>query len=169
MHAIASAQEIDIWKTIKLGTGLKTAEDFRHALGQAKMTIGGWGEDLLGKSSFTASEMETEVDLVSISVGDLGFTQPADRREIMARAFELGLDLCPAEVGPQLRLQYPDQPKGEWFMIAMEPITGSDGYPNVFCVGHDYDEGVLFLNGYRGEYDLLNAPHDRFVFVRPRK
>ena len=53
--------------------------------------------------------------------------------------------LCPNEVGPQLRLQYADQPKGEWLRIAMEAITASDGYRRLFSVGHD--GGDLWLYG----------------------
>src|SRR3989344_4293612 len=90
-----------VWKTIKLGTGLKTADDFRQALKQAGREIGQWANDILGKPAFIASETETEVDLVNVSVAELGFEQGATRKNIYDEAIELGLELCPNEVGPQ--------------------------------------------------------------------
>ncbi len=116
-----------VWKTILLGTGPKTADDFRKALKKGRHEIGNWGNDILGKPAFKVSETKIEVDLVRATVGELGFKNGATNAEIFERAKELGLELCPNEVGPQLRLQYEDQPTGEWLLIAMEPILDSGG------------------------------------------
>lgn len=159
----ATAKVWKTWRTIKLGTGLKTADEFRKAIKKAVMRIGDWGNDILGKPAFTASPEEVEVELVVASVAELGFKDGATRKDIYTRAQELGLDLCPPEVGPQLRLQYKDQPKGEWLIIAMEPISGSDGLLRVFRVEHD--GGVLWLLGYYGRPGCFWSGH-RFVFVR---
>jgi hypothetical protein len=159
--------DFPVWKTVKLGTNLKTADDFRSAIKQAKMKIGDWGNDILGNPAFTVSETEMNVDLVNVSVADLGFKDGAYRRDIIAKALSLGLELCPAEVGPALRLQYADQPKGEWLVIGMEPITASDGNLGVFDVGHGY--GERWLNGHNGNSDNFWDAVGRFVFVRPSK
>src|SRR3990167_10444038 len=100
--------ELKTWKTIKLGTGLKTADDFRNAFKKAGYKIGNWGNDILGTAAFTAAvaTRETSVDLVRVTVAELGFPDGARRGEIYARALEFGLRYCSAEVGPQLRLQY---------------------------------------------------------------
>ena len=157
-----------IWKPIKLGTGLKTADDFRRALKQAKMEIGRWSNDLLGKSAFTVSETEMDVDLVVVSVKKLGFKQGAYRRDIVVKALELGFQLCFAEVGPQLRLQYPDQPRNERLIIGMEPIVDSDGYLRIFSIGRDSSEH--WLDSIIGNpADLFWSASHRFVFIRPRK
>lgn len=139
----ATAKVWQTWKTVKLGTGLKTADDFRKAVKKAGMKVSNWGSDILGKPAFTVSTEEMEIELVLTSVAELGFKDGATRKDIYVRAQELGLDLCPTEVGPQLRLQYKDQPKGEWLVIAMEPVTDSDSGLRLFYVAHG--DGELWL------------------------
>ncbi len=152
------------WKTIQLGCGLQTADDFRKAVKSAGMKIGDWANDILGKPAFTATESVTEVELVVVSVAELGFKDGATRKDIYIRAQEFGLDLCPPKVGLQLRLQYTDQPKGEWLVIAMEPIIDSDGDLSLFSVGRD-DDG-RWLSARSGRPGLFCGGHDRFVFLR---
>lgn len=114
-----------IWKTIQLGTGLKSADDFRRDLTAGGFRIGDWGNDILGKPAFKVASKLTEVDLdlVNPSVAELGFKDGATFKDACERAISLGLEPCPNEVGPQLRLQYKDQPKGEWLRIAMKDVV----------------------------------------------
>lgn len=166
--AVKAAEHVfALWKTIKLGTGLITADDFRRALKAGNCRIGDWGNDILGMRAFTAAGKETEVDLVVLSVAELGFKDGAYRKDIYRQALKLGLELCPAEVGPQLRLQYKDQPNGEWLRIAMEPIAGSGGFLRVFSVVRGRDG--LWLSGDYGNPDFFWFSSYRWVFVRPRK
>lgn len=160
----ATAKVWKTWKTIQLGTGLQTADDFRKEVVKAGMKIGDWANDILGKPAFTATTSETEVELVVASVAELGFKDGATRKDIYVRAQEFGLDLCPPEVGPQLRLQYTDQPKGEWLVIAMEPITGSDGNLDLFGVEHD--DGERWLSASDGNPGNFWDGGHRFVFLR---
>jgi hypothetical protein len=160
----ATAKVWKTWKTIQLGTGLQTADDFRKEVVKAGMKIGDWANDILGKPAFTATTSETEVELVVASVAELGFKDGATRKDIYVRAQELGLDLCPPEVGPQLRLQYTDQPKGEWLVIAMEPITDSDGDLRLFRVARG--DGERWLGADRGYPVNFWRGHYRFVFLR---
>ena len=151
----------NVWKTIKLGT-LKNADEFRKALKKDGFKIGDWGNDIIGKPAFTVASTEEEIQLVNVSVADLGFKNGATYKDICAKAKELGLELCPNEVGPQLRLQYKDQPKGEYLRIAMEPITDSDGDLHIFRVGHGDDD--LWLHGLNGYSDRFWYANSRFVF-----
>lgn len=154
-----------IWKTIKLGTGLKTADDFRCVLEKAGYRISAWANDILHSPAFTASEVETEVELVVLTVEELGFKGGATWKDIYECAFSRGLALCPAEVGPQLRLQYKDQPQGEWPIVAMEPIADLDGELKMFGVAHDSDGQRLSARRHcYPDYFWLAA--FRFVFVR---
>ncbi len=159
--------EFDIWKTIKLGTGPKTADDFRKVLKDNGFKISGWASDILGKHDFTVAPEETELDLVKVTVDELGFKKGARRNQIYERAKELGLELCPPEVGPQLRLQYQDQPNGEWVLVAMESIIASDGIPRVFRV--EGDDSELWLISYWSNPDNFWDAGHQWVFCRPRK
>ncbi|TSC83207.1 MAG: hypothetical protein G01um101419_173 [Parcubacteria group bacterium Gr01-1014_19] len=150
-----------IWKTLKLGTH-PSAEALRKAIVAKKNKISDWGNDILKRIS--VSPKETEIDLVKLTVAQLGLTSGGTREQIYAKAKEPGLETCPAEVGPQLRLQYQDQPYGEWILVGMEPIAGSDGLPRVFGVG--LSSGVRWLNAYDGYADDFWFPEDVWVFGR---
>ena len=91
-------------------------------------------DEILGRPAFPFIKQPVDLDLVVLSVFELGFGAQAARtdvalgasaevslRDIYARAVSLGFELSPAEVGPVLRLQYLDQPHGE------EPGGDADG------------------------------------------
>lgn len=162
-----TAPEFKIWKTIKLGTGIKTAGDFQKALESNGCRVSDWAEDILGNPAFTSAAEEIEVDLVKVTVGELGFKDGARRDQIYDRVRELGLEICPPEVGPQLRLQYKDQPKGEWILVGMEPIADSGDGLLVFRVGRHDSE--LWLGVYRDDPGGVWLSGSQWVFVRPRK
>lgn len=157
----AQPREFAIWKTVKLGT-CKSPEEYRKALKKAGRRIGNWGDDILGR--ITCSQDEVDLDLVVMSVGDLGFKDGARYADICTKAVELGLELCPAEVGPALRLQYGDQTRGEWVLIAMEAITDRDGDRHIFDVERGSDG--LWLGAGRGRPDFVWFAGGRFVFAR---
>jgi hypothetical protein len=139
----------------------------KKAITKAGCKIGDWANDMLGKEAFTIAPTEQEIDLVVVTVGELGFKNGAKYSDICQRAQELGLELCPNEVGPQLRLQYKDQPKGEWLRIAMEPITDSGGDRFIFKVGHGVND--LWLDWNDGDPGIVWNADNRFVFVLRKK
>jgi len=159
--------DFKVFKTVKLGTGPKTAEDFRLALMDGGMKISEWADNILGQPAFTVAPEATMLDLVVLTPADLGFKDGAKREDIYASAKSRGLQLCPAEVGPQLRLAYRAQPKGEWLVIGMEPITASDGTLGLFRVERRGDG--LWLDGHYAHPDYVWGGCPHFVFVLPRK
>lgn len=154
-----------IWKTITIGGMHKTVGELHAALISNGFCISDGASDILKR--ITLVSKQTTLDLVVVTVTDLGFKDGAMRKDIYERAQELGLALCPAEVGPQLRLQYKDQPNGKWFHIAMEPIIDSVGNLRVFRVEHV--GSALWLLVYFGNPDLFWLGSSRWVFVCPRK
>ncbi len=162
-----TANEFKTWKTIHLGTGPKTPGDFREALKDNEINLNHWANDILGQPAFTVATKETEIDLVKVTLAKLGFENDTNRDQICERAKELGLELCPAEVGPQLRLQYQDQPNDEWVLIGMEPIPNSDGNPNVF--GMVYLVSELWFFSTWGFSNRVWSDVFQWVFCLPRK
>jgi len=161
----APAKVWKTWRKVTLGTFLRNPDDFRKAIKQAGMKIGEWGNDILDQPAFTVASEKIEVELINVSVAELGFKNGATYKDICARAKELGLDLCPAEVGPQLRLQYKDQPKGEWLLVSMEAITGSGGGLRIFSVVNSRGD-YLCLHCDRGSSDIFWDVSQRFLFLR---
>ena len=161
---VATDPVTSIWKTITIGN--ISRDKFIPALKERNMNVSDWSADMMKQDAFTVVKQEEQIDLVVMSVRDLGFDRATRYDAICQRAKERGLELCPPEVGPQLRLQYLDQPLGEWIVIAMEAIRDSGGDLRVFRVEHS-DDG-LWLYSYYGGPDDCWDPDDRFVF-RARK
>ena len=151
----------ETFKIIEIGT-YKDVESLRKALEESGVQIGNWASDILNKTKLSKSKQS--LDLVVRSVKELGFPNRAKLEDIYKAAKNQGLDLCPDEVGPQLRLQYSNQPNGEWLVIAMEPIKDSFGDLDLFFVKCNHGDRWLRADYGRPGY-FWNADN-RFVFVR---
>ena len=130
-----------LWRILTIGGASK--DELLKQFGD-DFYVSNWAKDIMSKPEFTTLSEPTEIQLARVKVKDLGFTEMPTTTKLFARVKEVG-SLCPAEVGPHLRLAMKDQPKGDWFSVAMEPITDSDGYPYVFFIYRDGD-GRRWLN-----------------------
>jgi hypothetical protein len=163
---VRSAVDVPVWKTIKVGT-FANSFALRNALDAAGCGIGGSAEEILARPAFTVSATKTDVELMAVSAAELGFqTDTASLADIYARARQLGFGLAPAEVAPQLRLQYFDQPIGE-FLIAMEPIKTWQGKPIILTVANG--GAGLVLIGQDGSAGAEIPVTSRFLFMRPNE
>lgn len=108
-----------------------------------------------------------EAKLIRLRVGDLGFPGGATTDQIFAKAQELGLELCPPEVGPQFRLQYVNQPMNEYVYVGMKQISDSGGYPHVFDVGRR-DGGSWLSSDWAGPADQWDADNEFVVRLRKK-
>jgi len=142
--------------------GGKTKEQLQSELEQAGVNITSYAKDMMENPDFTTLPVAQTLDTVRLKVGDLGLSGYPTTDKVYKRAQELGLYLCPAEVGPQYRLQNTDQPMEEWFYVGMKQITDSDGRPDVFRLGRD--EGGLWLSGRWARPDDKWSPNYEFVF-----
>jgi hypothetical protein len=174
------ARETQVWKTITVG-GSKGVNTVRKAMETTPcpIEIGDNADEILGRPAFPFIKKPVELDLVVLSVFELGFgdqdahndaelgaSVEVSLHDIYARALSLGFELCPAEVGPALRLQYLDQPLGEFLQIAMNPVARYTGELIRFRVAKA-GFGLLLL-GSDGDLATTVPGAFRFVFVRPR-
>ncbi len=118
-------------------------------------------QGLLNHENFKINPEKKELKLIKLSLTYLGFSNRATWKEIIAKGEELGLTLCPPEVGLLFRLKYQelmgyDQPKKEWVTIFMNPISDPDGHDQVFDVTRSDD-------GERNLYSHWAGPDGRFT------
>ncbi len=97
-----------------------------------------------------------------LTVENLGFKDGAKFNEIIKKAHEWGFELCSAEVGPQLRVQYRKQPEGENLFIAMNPLSVY-GEQRIFAV--QKSSYLFFLKGTICNQETHFNQSDKFVFV----
>jgi hypothetical protein len=164
LHEVKAASELPIWKTITVGQH-RGVNAVRNALDDARIAVGDSADEILGRPAFTFARERRQLDLVLLSVAALGFGQGGALADIHARALRLGFELCPEEVGPQLRLQYLNQPVGEFLHVAMQPQRTYGGELIDFTLANS-GAGLSLLGG-SAHPDLVVARNVVFVFVRP--
>jgi hypothetical protein len=153
-----------IWRRITLGT-YKGVNAYRDALDAAKIKIGDAADEILGRPAFPYASTITDLELVLLSAADLGVESESSLADVYNRARQVGLQLCPAEAGPQLRLAYRDQPRGEALHIAMEPIATYRGDPTILALAN-WGSGLLLI-GSDGRSESMVHRKSRFVFAVP--
>lgn len=178
------------WKTIKLGT--KSLCGYCEALGRGRHI---WNRETIRVIERTpCTESEESMDLVILSVSELGFDIAQHRYNgvpyglVCARALLMGLELCPAEVGLALRLQYQDQPTfvqrhdKDIIYVAMNGLSVPVGSGNTntysyFLGGfsqadmadwHDPKDSLLMLGTVPADLKAPKFLEYRFVFVKPK-
>ena len=154
-----------IWRRITLDT-YKGVDAYRDALDSAKIKIGDSADEILGRPAFPYARTKTDVELAVLSAADLGVgSDQASLAEVYQRARQAGFELCPAEVGPQLRLDYRNQPLGEALDIAMEPVATYRGDPTILTLVN-WGTGLMLV-GRDGRPESMVFRKSRFVFAVP--
>ena len=145
--------------------GGKSAEQLISEMEAAGINISDYAKSMLKNREFVPGKNPEEATLIRLTVADLGFKSSATTDQIYERAQILGLELCPADTGPNYRLKYRNHPLNERIYIGMKQITGSDGYPNIFELGRRVD-GLLLRDSWT-EPDGECYSGNKFVFRLP--
>ncbi|MFA5175533.1 MAG: hypothetical protein WC430_03925 [Patescibacteria group bacterium] len=146
-HIYTSFPEGRIVKS-QIEIGGKTKDELEREMKEKNIQVYGYATSMMKNKDFTTAKKPEPMDLIRLKVGSLGInkTNPTTD-DIYAKAKELGLELCPAETGPQYCLQYDNQPTDEYLFIGMKQITASNGSPKVFRLGRD-DSGLWLCDGW---------------------
>ena len=147
-HIYASFPEGKVHEHEVVSEHLKTGQGFIDEIEEQKMKV--WDTHMLTKGKTEDGKtfndlMRTRreelqelggketINLVRLTVNDLfGDNRNHTVKKIFDKGIDLGLELCPPETGPLLRLATKDQPMDTYWSIAMETIADSGGDPYVF-------------------------------------
>ncbi|MEO2259629.1 helicase [Paenibacillus amylolyticus] len=160
-----------------VNVGGLTKPQLIQKLDQHSILLNKYGEQLINDERFIVSNTKQSLQTVELTVRQLGFSDGATTLQLFRRANELGLESCPVELGPYLRLQYLDQPEiGSTYIseekkapsgsitIASEALTEDIDFPKGFYLRRKNDK--LWLRGYLADHLHTWSPHDRFIFCR---
>jgi len=162
------------WRSIVIG-GVAGAE-LINAL-EASCVLSPFAANVLYQRAFPTLRASQSVSLIILRPADLGFPGGALYGDMLhkptlvkwSRANLSGqiIETCPAEVGPHLRLQYPDQPRGEVLWIVMQGAHDADYLERLFCVSSSW---ALFgrrrrmLQAFRSRPDALCEATSKYVY-----
>lgn len=152
-------------ETLVLVIGDKSKNQLKNEIKEMG-SITGYAESMMDSSEFTTAESLEPMLLVKLSPNDIGFTKKPTMEELFVRAKKLGLDVCPAEVGPHLRLVYTEQPKRQKLWIGMEPIVGCYGDRSTFQLTTAVGMWLADDWGYARDKWKLDT---EFVFCLPKQ
>jgi hypothetical protein len=141
-------------------TGKMTKEETEAEMKDQKIYISSYAQDFMNSEDFQVSSKSEQLNLVRLTVEGMGLRGGATTEQIYKRAEELGLELCPPEAGPLLRLEYSG---GDWMLIAMKQIIDRDGCPSVFALGRS--AGGLELGAHGAEPRETWGGGSRWVVV----
>jgi len=149
-------------KRINLEIGGQTKAELEAELEKKKNKVSDYVGKMMQSKDFTTQKNPEQIKLIRLKVKDL-FSDNKNHTtdEVYAKAEKLGLELCPPEVGPKLRLQYQDQPLNEWLYVGMKPLD-ADGIPYVFKLDRGGDG--LWLHGSWARPSDQWSPGRSFVF-----
>ena len=131
--------------TVTLGSH-EDGEALLDSLTKNHFRVSKWSIQALTHRDFPVEEAERQVDVIVMSLLEMGFLQDelASLDTIIKRAKKLGFEVCTPELAAQLRLQYTDQP--DWstgdrlgqFFVATEGIDlYDDGLRKIFSIIRD--------------------------------
>lgn len=156
-----TVSKLDVFKEISIG-GL-TREQLIQRLIEAGIQFNEYADALFKHSAFSPGDTVEKVKLVKAKLHDIGLVNPCSFEDIVNRASNLGLKLCPLYLGAFLRLEYLEQPDGPYLTIASIKPEGDENYPNGFYIRNHGNS--LWLRGYRA-YGRCEWPSENeFIFL----
>jgi len=153
-------------KREKLTIGGKTPQELLDLLKiRKKLIVDDPALDWMKSPDFTTSDREREIELVILTAEDMGLPPEPRTKQLLKRAKELGLALCPAEVAPHLALGDQDRHIDTSLKIVMNPVSTSTGVSEILTLSR-YDNILWLGSSWAGQFDK-QFPGSEFVFKVP--
>ncbi len=156
--------------TVTLGLH-KTADAYEEALKKLGANLNSceiaWG-------ALEPAQEPITLNLAYVTVEELGFKTKVSYSEICQAALQRGLQLCPLEVGPALRLILKKRSNHEWICVGMQPDLGDDPEDEAFVYSlgtenhmftDEEDKYILSVRETRDEEKFHTSTN--LVFIRP--
>jgi len=160
-------------RTMLITIGGVPKDDLIMQVKAAGREVSSYAESMVNHKKFTTQGEQETVTLIDLCPADLGFTENPTTTELLdvkrladwsaANLDGCVIELCPAEVGLHLAIQYKDQPNGEVLWVAMERIPGSGDRPRVFAVERGVGGALWLVSGWSRPDDRWGLAY-RLVF-----
>ncbi len=163
-------------KAVNIAYGGMNATDLLETLKANRVQLNASAVVVFEHPNFVTSTHSNQLEVVQVSVADLGFVNGATTQDIYAKAGTHGLRLCPIEFAAYYRLAYLEQPEGSIgfaptkhcapsgsVTVASKAISEDDTVPKGFYLRRI--ENVLWLRGYHCDAKHLWSPQDVFAFA----
>jgi len=157
-----------VWMTLTAGS-FKSGREYLAALRAAEpkprgCLISETALALLLAPEFKAAAQLGAIELFNVCCADLGFERPlfggGGYAKLCGRARKFGLQLCPPEVGPLLRLHYVPRALDETLNVAMQPIADRHNHVHIFQI-----VGKSELGARRWPDNVSWYPAQRLIFT----
>jgi len=147
-----------------LRVGGLTKPELLQRLEHHNVSLNDYARDLFADADFETSSTSRDVRLVLVSLPEIGLPAGGTFDEILTKAANVGLEPCPLEVAPHLRLSYLDQPEGPYLTVASVKLRSGPETPNGFYLRR-LEDG-LWLRGYESGPENIYPPgFTDFVFM----
>jgi hypothetical protein len=154
------AEQAEVFMTLELG--LLNLDQLNNQLSW-HMGVSDHAREITRLTGFKLQKKRKLLELVKVSVFQLGFTEPPTYNEICLRAMDLGYSLCPSETAPLMYMAYPA--RRSRILFATLELSDSTGGIGLFEVGNQDIDPYLSVTS---AHPNCRFPLDtEFVFTVP--
>jgi hypothetical protein len=156
--------------------GLNKAQ-LLQKLKEAQIGLNEYAHTLFNSDLFQPSLLSSEVNLIELSMSEIGLKNGGNFEDIKKHLKALNLSHCPLEIAIYVRLKFKDQlesdekksnktPPGSITFFS-KPLSEEDDFPKGFYIKNT--NGTLWLRGYICSEDYIWEANDRMIFKVNKK
>ncbi|HAU65745.1 MAG: hypothetical protein UT30_C0007G0026 [Candidatus Uhrbacteria bacterium GW2011_GWF2_39_13] len=146
---------------VTLNVETKSLEETFQMLKDRGVRISSQAKEVMKNLDFIMSKETETMNVVAVTLADLGFSKKAKTQEVYAKAKALGLEPCPAHAAFYYD-HFEHNGERSFFNLAMDPISVSEGENTVFFSIFSQDEDVRISTTMFDDDQW--SPSDTFLF-----